>query len=339
MNIKNLQSILQENNQPSFRIKQIIKAIYQDNILDFDKINNIPKSLKEILKGFPVLSFSVLKINEGIDSKKILLQLSDNNLIESVLIKNNDGWTVCISTQAGCPMNCAFCATGQNGFKRNLSSEEITDQILFWKNFLKINNTGALTNIVYMGMGEPFINQDNVEDSISKLTDKDLFNIGSRNISVSTSFPYADRIEKFVKKFPQVNLAISLHFADNKKRTEYMPVNKRSDLSDIKKFIIKYTENFNKKIFLEYIMLDGINDTEFDAKKLIEFVSDIDKKYLVHINLIKYNSTYKEFISSKKEKITKFENLLKRAGISVTLRKSLGTDINGACGQLAGKIN
>ncbi len=337
MNIKNLQLILQENNQPSFRIKQIIKAVYQDGILDFNKINNIPKTLKEILKDFPTLSFEVLKVNEGIDSKKILLKLNDGNLIESVLIKNSSGWTVCLSTQAGCPINCAFCATGQNGFKRNLTSEEITDQILYWKNFLKTNNAGLLTNIVYMGMGEPFINYDNMIDSVSTFTDKDLFNIGDRNISVSTSFPFADRVEKFAKKFPQVNIAISLHFANNDKRSEYMPINKKSNLQEIKKFIVKYIEHYNKKIFLEYTMMDGINDTEYDAKKLIKFIEDIDKKYLVHVNLIKYNSTYKNFAASKKEKIVKFENLLKRAGIPVTLRKSLGADINGACGQLAGK--
>lgn len=337
MNIKDLEIILKESNQPSFRLKQIFKAVYQDGILDFEKINNIPKSLKENLKDFSVLCFVVDKIQEGIDSKKALLRLQDDKFIESVLIKNSSGFTACISTQVGCAMNCSFCATGQSGFKRNLTSEEITDQILFWKNYLSEKKEGLLKNIVYMGMGEPFLNYENVKESIQKFTDPSLFNIGDRNISISTSFPSAYNIEKFVKEFPQINIAISLHFADNKKRTTYMPVNTKSDINEISKFASKYLKIYNRKLFFEYIMLEGINDTEYDAKKLIEYIKNIDKNYLIHVNLIKYNDTFKNFNSSKKEKIIKFENLLKRESISETLRKSVGDDISGACGQLAGE--
>ena len=337
MNIKDLEIILKESNEPTFRLKQIIKSIYQDGILDFNKINNIPKLLKEKLIDFKILSFGIDELKEGVDSVKALLSLEDGNFIESVLIKNSTGFTVCISTQVGCTMNCSFCATGQNGFKRNLTSEEITDQILFWKNYLSDKKIGNITNIVYMGMGEPFLNYENVKESIKKFIDPGFFNIGARSISVSTSFPSSVNIEKFTKEFPQVNLAISLHFADNKKRSLYMPINEKTDLLDIQKFIEKYLEINNRKIFLEYIMLDDINDNEYDANKLIEFVKVIRKNYLIHINLIKYNSTFKNFNSSKKEKIIKFEHYLLREGISVTMRKSMGEDINGACGQLAGK--
>jgi len=337
MNIKDLEIILKESNQPSFRLKQIFKAIYQDGILDFEKINNIPKSLKESLKDFSVLCFSIDEIQEGIDSKKALIKLQDDKFIESVLIKNATGFTACISTQVGCAMNCSFCATGQNGFKRNLTSEEITDQILFWKNYLSEKKEGLLKNIVYMGMGEPFLNYENVKESIQKFTDPSLFNIGDRSISVSTSFPSNINVEKLVKEFPQINIAISLHFADNKKRSLYMPINNKTDLDDISKFASKYLQTYNRKLFFEYIMLDDINDNEYDAKKLIEYIKNIDKNYLIHVNLIRYNTTFKNFNSSKKEKIIKFEHFLKREGISETLRKSMGEDINGACGQLAGK--
>ncbi len=337
MNIKDLEIILKESNQPSFRLKQIFKAIYQDGILDFEKINNIPKILKEKLKDFPVLCFTIDEIQEGFDSKKALLKLQDDKFIESVLIKNSTGFTACISTQVGCAMNCSFCATGQNGFKRNLTSEEITDQILFWKNYLSEKKEGLLKNIVYMGMGEPFLNYENVKESIQKFTDPSLFNIGDRSISVSTSFPSNINVEKLVKEFPQINIAISLHFADNKKRSLYMPINNKTNLDDISKFASKYLQMYNRKLFFEYIMLDDINDNEYDAKKLIEYIKNIDKNYLIHVNLIKYNTTFKNFNSSKKEKIIKFEHFLKREGISETLRKSMGEDINGACGQLAGK--
>lgn len=340
MNIKDLEIILAESKEPSFRLKQILKAIYQEGILDFDKINNIPKNLKENLKDFQVLCFAPENIQEGIDSKKVLFKLNDDKYIESVLIKNTNGFTVCISTQVGCAMNCSFCATGQNGFKRNLSSEEITDQILFWKNYLKNQKIQEqVTNIVYMGMGEPFLNYENVKDSIKRFTDESLFNIGDRNISVSTSFPSSVNIEKFTKEFPQINIAISLHFADNKKRSLYMPINEKTDLLDIQKFIEKYLEINNRKIFLEYIMLNDINDNEYDANKLIDFIKVIKKNYLIHVNLIKYNSTFKNFEPSRKEKIIKFEHFLKREGVSVTTRKSMGEDIDGACGQLAGKRN
>jgi len=339
MNIKDLKIILKESGEPSFRIKQIIGAIYKDGILDFEKINNIPKTLKEKLKDFPVLSFKVERINNGIDSKKALLSLNDERFIESVVIKNVSGYTACVSSQVGCAMNCAFCATGQNGFYRNLTSEEITDQILFWKNYLKDNENSLITNIVFMGMGEPFLNYENLNDSVKDLTDPGMFNIGDRNISVSTSFPSEVNIVKFSKEFPQINIAISLHFADNKKRSEYMPINKNTDLEDIAKFINKYLQINNRKIFLEYIMLNDINDNEYDAKKLIEFIKNISKNYLIHVNLIKYNSTFAGFMSSSKEKILKFEHFLKRGEVSVTIRKSMGEDINGACGQLAGKKN
>lgn len=338
MNIKDLEIILSESNEPSFRLKQILKSVYQDGILDFDKINNIPKNLKEKLKDFPTLCFKIQEVQEGIDSRKALIALEDGKLIESVLIKNSTGFTACISIQVGCAMNCSFCATGQNGFKRNLTTEEITDQILFWKNYLLNKKEGLLTNIVYMGMGEPFLNYENLTESIKKFTDPGFFNIGDRSISVSTSFPTNTNIEKFVKEFPQVNIAISLHFADNKKRSLYMPINDKANLEDIAKFINKYLDINNRKIFLEYIMLDDINDNEYDAKRLIDFVKSIDKNYLIHINLIKYNATFKDFSSSKKEKIIKFEHFLKREGVSMTIRKSMGEDIDGACGQLAGKV-
>ena len=342
MNIKNLENKIIELDEPHYRLDQILKAIFQENIFYFNDINNIPKRLKEELKDELIINFKIIKIikTKDLNTYKILIELNDKNIIESVLIKNKNGYTACISSQCGCPLNCAFCATGQNGFIRNLTSEEITDQILFWKKYILENNIQRkLTNIVYMGMGEPFLNYKNIVESIENLTNKNIFNSPDRSISISTSFANPEKMKNFFSKFPQINLAISLHFANNEKRSKYMPINNKYNLDDIKDFINYYLEKYNKKIFLEYIMIKNINDSKNDADNLIHFVKSIEKNYLIHINIIKYNNTYKNFNSSNYNNIIKFENYLKHNKINITLRKSFGTEITAACGQLAGKIN
>lgn len=341
MNIKTLEKKLIELEQPKYRLNQILKAIFQDNIFDIKKIVNIPKDLKENLNNQNILCFDIFKIlkSKDLNTIKALIKLNDNNFIETVLIGNKNGYTACVSSQCGCPLNCAFCATGQNGFIRNLTGEEINDQILFWKKYLYENNINeAITNIVYMGMGEPFLNYNNFVESIENFTNKNIFNFSDRSISISTSFIELEKIKNFFKRFPQINLAISLHFSSNDKRSKYMPVNDKHNLDDIKEFLDYYLQNYNRKIFLEYLMLKNINDSENDANNLIYFIKHIDKNYLIHVNIIPYNSTYKNFESSDFSKIIKFENYFKRNSINITLRKSSGEDINAACGQLAGQI-
>lgn len=342
MNIKNLEKKLTELNEPNYRLDQILEAIFQDNIFDFNNINNIPRHLKDKLETEPIINFKIIKIikTKDLNTYKALIELNDKNIIESVLIKNKNGYTACISSQCGCSLNCAFCATGRNGFIRNLTSEEITDQILFWKKYISENNIQKkLTNIVYMGMGEPFLNYENFVESIENFTNKNIFNFSDRSISVSTSFANQEKMKKFFSKFPQINLAISLHFTDNEKRSQYMPINNKYNLNDIKDFINYYLEKYNKKIFLEYIIIKNVNDSKNDADNLIHFVKSIEKNYLIHINIIKYNTTYKNFNSPDYNNIIKFENYLKNNKINTTLRKSFGNEISAACGQLAGKIN
>jgi len=227
--------------------------------------------------------------------------------------------------------------TGKGGFKRNLTAEEITDQILFWKQYLKKNKiNGNFSNIVYMGMGEPFLNWEEVKKSVEDLINPKLFNFGSRSISIST-VGIKGGIEKYLAEFPQVNLAISLHFADNEMRSQYMPVNKSYDLEDIKKDLQEYFKKSKRKVFIEYIMFEGLNDEIKDADKLMEYLKSIGNSYLLHVNLISYNETFGEFKSSSKNKIEKFKDYLLQNKINATIRKSLGTEIAGACGQLAGK--
>jgi 23S rRNA (adenine2503-C2)-methyltransferase len=342
MNLHKLKLFLEEINEPAFRFKQIKEAIYKEGILDFDKMTNLSKKLREkLIAEFTILSFAVNKLLIAKDQKsaKALLRLADGNQIETVLISVKKGfWSVCVSSQAGCPLGCQFCATGQNGFKRNLTAEEITDQVLFWQNRLnEIDSAkGKITNIVYMGMGEPFLNWDNVKKSLHDLTDKELFGFGDRSISVST-IGIPDGIKKFAKEFPQINLAISLHCADNKKRDLLCPINKRFDVSSLVRAIENYLEKNNRKVFIEYIMIERFNDNLNDAEKLVNFVKSFEKNYLLHVNLISYNLSNSELNSSSQERIEKFREFLSKQGVSVTLRKSLGGEIKGGCGQLAGK--
>lgn len=359
MNINKLEEKLKELGQPSFRLKQIQKAVFEDGASSFLEITTLAKDLREKLdKEMKILSFEVEKVLVAKDKRSIkaLLKVEDGKNIETVLISPKPGdWSVCISCQVGCPMNCRFCATGRGGFTRNLTAEEITDQVLFWKQYLRksqIQNPKSqinpksktqnpkienydVNNIVYMGMGEPFLNWENVSESLKNLINPELFGFGSRSISVSTA-GIPEGIAKLAEEFPQVNLAISLHFADDQKRSEFMPINKKYNLENLKTALQKYFQKTNRKVFIEYILLNNINDSRDDAEKLSRFVKSIGKLQLLHVNLIRYNSTGSEFAASSKEKTVRFKDYLLENHISVTIRKSLGEEIQGACGQLAG---
>ena len=371
MNIQKLEEFLQENNLPKFRLGQIQKAIFSDGVSSFSEITTLSKDLREKMSArggndLRILSFEVEKILEAKDGQSIKALLrchpefisgsrgtkggilkqvqkdSEGDLIETVLISPKPGiWSACISCQVGCAMGCRFCATGKMGFKRDLKSEEITDQILFWKQYLRSNEAKSfVNNIVYMGMGEPFNNWKNVSESIKNLTDEKLFGFGSRSISVSTS-GIAAGIERMANEFPQVNLAISLHFASDEKRGRFMPVNLKDNLESLKKALQNYFQITNRKVFLEYIMLDGVNDTALDAKLLADYIYSIGNVHLLHVNLIRYNTIVSPpaggLEPSSKTRTQLFKQELEKHKVISTIRKSLGEEIKAACGQLAGE--
>ncbi len=348
MDLQKLEQFLKDNNQPKFRLEQIKKAVFQDGISTWGEITTISKELRELLdKEMKILSFNVeeILVSGNRQSIKAALNLPDNNYIETVLLSSEEGaWTVCVSSQAGCPLNCAFCATGREGFNRNLTAEEITDQVLFWRQYLKkfrISNfefrVYDISNVVYMGMGEPFLNWEQVKKSLENLINPKLFGFGSRSISVSTS-GIPEGIEIFTETFPQMNLAVSLHFAENEMRSRYMPISKQYDLEKIKETLQKYFQKSKRKIFIEYILFQGLNDSLQDARKLSEYLKSIGHTYLLHVNLIFYNEedkTANDFKASSKNAAVKFRDCLRQNHINVTIRKSLGADIQGACGQLS----
>ncbi len=339
MKIKELEKFVAKNNLPKYRLEQVREAVYREGIISWQEISTLSKDLRATLESaIRILSFQVVRILKANDkaSFKAMLKTDDGNFFETVIMRNRPGrWTACLSCQIGCPIGCRFCATGQGGFKRNLTSEEITDQILLWQNYLKRNfNTDKLDSIVFMGMGEPFLNWENVKSSIKELTDQSLFGFGDRNVSVST-VGIIDGFKKLAKEFPQINLAVSLHAVNNAQRSDLVPINQQHDIVKLRQAINQYIDKTNRKVFLEYVMLRGINDGKEDAIALAEYVKSFDKPYLLHVNLISYNETATDFESTSTRDIEKFKNEIARKKISVTIRKSLGKEIRGACGQLA----
>jgi len=341
MNYKKLQKVLEDNDQSAFRFKQITKSVFYDGVQNFDEITTISKDLREILNNeLNIYPFSVKEVVVSGDKRaiKALFELEDGNVIESVLISPKpETWSACISSQVGCAMACEFCATGKLGLGRDLTADEIVSQAVFWRGYLRQSNIpGTYTNIVYMGMGEPFMNWDQVRESIEILTDENLCNFPNRGLSVSTS-GVVPGIEKFADTFGQINLAISLHFAFDEKRDKYMPVNKAYNLDKLKESLQYYLSKNKRRLFIEYIMLDGINDSKEDAVALTKYLRSIGDKKLIIVNLIKYNSIDENFKPSTANSVQRFKELVKKGGIACTIRKSIGDDIHGACGQLAGK--
>ena len=319
MNLKNLNKIIEK--QPAFRKKQIEKLIYQDLIEDWETTTNLPLKLREALKNKTSLKINA-KTFTGKNTEKALITLSDNCQIETVLMKHETRVTVCVSSQVGCALSCKFCATGKLGFKRNLETEEILEQVLFFKRREKI------ANIVFMGMGEPFLNYNHVLNAIKILNSKNAFNISKRRISIST-VGILENIEKLGNEEKQINLAISLHAPNNKLRTKLMPISKKYPLENVLKTANKYVKKTNRKIMFEYILLNNINDSLEHAKEL----SKIMNHPLYIVNLIKYNDT-KEFKASSKEKTKEFKDYLKKRSINVTERYRFGKDISAGCGEL-----
>jgi len=342
MDFNKLQLILKEAGEPAFRYNQIKDAFTKQSILDFKDISTIPKSLaNDLAKKISPLSFKVEEVLVSRDklSFKAILRLADGLAIETVFLSPLPGrWSACISSQVGCQLACHFCATGQGGFGRNLTAEEITDQVLFWKNFFKGRKlSGKFSSLVFMGMGEPFLNWPEVKSALKLLTDQKFFGFGSRSISVSTS-GIVDGIKNMAREFSQINLAVSIIFPNNKERSHYMPVNRRFNLGDIKKALVYYFNNTNRKVFLEYIMFKGINDQPAQADELIEFIESIEGgTKLIHVNLIRYNVSNGGFSPSDAKTMQWFKNYLAKSKIGATIRKSLGAEIKGACGQLAGE--
>jgi 23S rRNA (adenine2503-C2)-methyltransferase len=333
MDLKLLEEILV--GQPKYRLSQVKRAVFHDLISSWEKATTLPKDLREKLEEECPIDIDP-KISMSLDENtvKALLTFGDGLDVETVLMRHKGRNTVCVSTQIGCPLKCKFCATGKMGFKRDLTMSEIVEQILFFARYL-VEQDQRITNIVFMGMGEPFLNYENVMSAIRYLNEKDTLNLGMRHFSVSTS-GISDKIRKFADEDIEVNLALSLHAPSGDLRTQLMPVNKAHPLKEVLEALDYYQQKTRRKLMFEYIMIKDVNDTVFDAKLLAE----IARKYICVINLIPYNSSPNSpYKPSSAENIKRFKAILKEANINVTQRFNYGKDISAACGQLANKSN
>ncbi|MDO5764986.1 MAG: 23S rRNA (adenine(2503)-C(2))-methyltransferase RlmN [Elusimicrobiales bacterium] len=336
MNFEYVKQYIKDAGLPNYRIAQVQDAVFKRGISSWEEASSLPADLRaKLAEERPILSFKVSKIICSQEDKvaKALLTLKDGLQIETVLLKPQDTWSVCVSSQVGCPLRCAFCSTGKMGFKRDLTQEEITDQVLMWYQYVRKEKLGErISSVVFMGMGEPLLNYLNVVKAARDLSRPDQLNIGARHISVSTS-GIADKLHKLAVDLPQANLAVSLHNADNAERSKIMPVNRRYDLDDLKKALEEYIAMTGRQVFLEYSVIENVNSRPEHIRKLADWIYSVKDNYLLHVNLIACNLGRGEKTSDRVVK--DFAAGLKGMGIGVTIRKSMGNDILAACGQLA----
>jgi len=330
MDLTHLKEILEK--EPPYRKKQANQALFRDLIENWSEATTLPLALRNKLnEKCPIGIRAKTFVSKDERVAKALITLNDSLKIETVLMRHKDGRnTVCVSSQVGCPLNCSFCATGRIGFKRNLSSFEIIEQVLFFARYLK-KQGAKISNIVFMGMGEPFLNYKNVIEAIKILNDEERFNLGARHFSIST-VGITEGIEKLSKERLQINLAISLSAPDNKLRTKLMPINKKYPIEKILKAVDNYIKKTKRKVMFEYTMIRSVNDSDECAKKLAKLI----KRPLCFLNLISYNPTG-VFQPSLPQRIKKFKEVLEKAGIPVTQRYRFGREIEAACGQLVGR--
>jgi 23S rRNA (adenine2503-C2)-methyltransferase len=322
--------ILKEMGQPSFREKQVFQWISR-GALSFDEMTDLPKDLRSrLFEAYRFESASVELVQRSKDgTRKYLLKMTDGNFVEAVFMKYEYGNTLCISTQIGCNMGCVFCASGIGGKIRNLEGWEMLDEYLICR-----KDAGEdINHVVLMGMGEPFDNYDNVSEFLRLIHDPDGVGLSYRNITVSTS-GLIKGIKKFSEDFPQVNLAISLHAATQDERQELMPVAKSNRLEDLIETCREVSEKTGRRITFEYALIAGKNDRDEDVKKL----SSLLKGMLCHVNLIPLNPVIENGMKGSGRDAAKFfADKLEKAGIPATVRRSLGQDIDAACGQLRKK--
>ena len=314
-----------------FRAEQIFKWLYQEKVKDFSEMTNLSLELREKLKqNYTICNFKILRKQESKDGTiKYLFDVLDGNDIETVLMSYHHGYSICVSSQIGCKMGCKFCASTGINFIRSLSSGEIVEQILAVE-----QDTGVrISNVVFMGIGEPFDNYDNVINSIRIINNPKGLNIGARHISISTS-GLVPKIYKLAEENIPCTLSISLHATNNAKRSEMMPVNNTYPIEDLIKACKDYIEKTNRRISFEYALAKDNNDNLEDAKGLVKLL----KGMLCHVNLIPINKIENgTFDKSSNENIMKFRDYLNDHGIVATIRRELGSDIDAACGQLRRK--
>ena len=313
--------------EKKYKATQVFEWLYRHNEYDINKFSNIKKdNIDKMLDDFTTDFIKIEKVLEGVDVKKFLFRMLDGEKIEAVLMEHNYGLSVCVSSQVGCNMGCRFCESGRLKKVRNLESYEIVEQILLIQKYIG----KRIDSVVIMGIGEPFDNYDNIIRFIRIINDAKGLAIGARHITVSTC-GLVPKIDEFSNLDLQVNLALSLHGATDEVRGRIMPVNKVYNVDTVIAAIKRYIAKTNRRVTIEYVMLNMVNDNLEDAKSLAKLLKGMN----VYVNLIPYNETRNiDFSKSSKERINKFYDYLIKNGINVTVRREFGGNIKAACGQL-----
>lgn len=331
MTLSELEDLMAQMGATKFRAKQIHNWIYAKSVSSIDEMTNLSKDFREQLKQVAAVTESKIKVKQvsSDGTLKYLIEYPDGECVETVLMRfdNRANLTACVSSQVGCAVNCSFCATGKGGFKRNLTHQEIIEQVLSIQ-----RDTGLkVTNIVFMGQGEPLLNLNNVLKALEIFNND--FQIGARRITISTS-GIIPGIKRLAEMDLQSTLAISLHAPNHKLRAELMPIENKYPIDELKNALIDYVEKTGRRITIEYILIHGFNDTQEVAKELAILLRGIK----CNINLIPYNSVVEnDYKKPSNNDIMKFKYLLEHSGKKVTVRLERGADIDAACGQLRGK--
>lgn len=328
-------TILKEKGEPKFRAKQIYEWLWQKSATQFDDMTNLSKSLRDWLKQeFVINAVTISDMQVSTDKTiKCAMKLVDGNVVESVLIPTKTRMTACISSQVGCSLTCKFCATGKLKRLRNLNADEIYDQVALVKNFAETKYNQPLTNIVYMGMGEPLLNYAETIRSVDRITSPDGLGMSPSRITVSTA-GIAKMIMKLGDDQVKFNLALSLHAANDEKRNHIMPINESNSLANLEEALNYFYEKTGSRVTFEYIVFKDFNDGIQDARELADFC----KKTTAKVNIIEYNPIDDgEFKQTLPERLDAFTAHLESKGIIVNVRRSRGKDIDAACGQLVNK--
>jgi 23S rRNA (adenine2503-C2)-methyltransferase len=333
LSLGEIEMFFQTINEKSFRAKQVYDWLWKKSCRSFDEMTNLSLETREKLRQkFTFYTVNILKMITSSDGTvKNIFQLHDGLLVEGVLIPSDDRTTACISSQAGCSLNCSFCATAQLGFKRNLSFSEIYDQVVLLNLQSKELFGSSLKNIVFMGMGEPFLNYEQVLLAVEKITSETGLGISPQRITIS-SVGIPKMIMKMADDNSKFHFALSLHSANNEKRSSFIPSNRKFPLEELTEALKYYHKKTKKRFTIEYILFQDLNDSLSDARELAEFC----KSFPVKINLIEYNTINNSvFQKSKAVKLNAFKEFLEKKNLVVNTRKSRGEDIAAACGQLA----
>jgi 23S rRNA (adenine2503-C2)-methyltransferase len=333
--LDDLKVFFKEKGEPDFRAKQVYQWLWQKRALRFEEMTNLSQSLRNLLdENFVINAVQVSEMQISNDKTiKCAMRLHDGNVVESVLIPTADRMTACISSQVGCSLTCKFCATGKLKRMRNLNADEIFDQVVLVRDAAHKYYSQRLSNIVYMGMGEPLLNYTEVIRSIEKITSPEGLGMSPQRITLSTA-GVAKMIQRMGDEKVKFNLALSLHAANDEKRNQIMPINETNNLENLISSLNYFYESTGTRVTLEFIVFKDFNDGLKDAKELLNFCKKVKSK----VNIIEYNPIDdSEFRQTTPERLEVFKNFLENNGVIVNVRRSRGKDIDAACGQLANK--